>query len=167
MGDAINFEIRSLHYLCNISRKMWGMKLIFCMKINAEVFFKLIVSLWVSVARHTQSTQNNKLAISMQYLKQNVNDEVDFLPEDKHQRFLQIDTTILGVCAQACPDFWLLVTRVMWILYEVNHRVQWVMRIPLIENIEPVIILWQILLNDKYENEKTQLDLLIHCLTLF
>ena len=24
--------------------------------------------------------------------------EVDFLPADKHQRFLQIDTIVLGVC---------------------------------------------------------------------
>ena len=128
-------KIRSLHYFCNFSRKMWGIKLIFCMRINAEVFFKLLVSLWVCVARHTQSTENNKLVISMQYPKQNVNDEVDFLPEDKHQRFLKIDTIILGLCAQACPNFWLLVTRVMWILYEVNHRVQWVMSILLIENI--------------------------------
>ena len=30
-------------------------------------------------------------------------DEVDILPTDKHQRFLQIATIILGVCAQACP----------------------------------------------------------------
>ena len=66
------------------------------MKVNAEVFFKLIVSPWVSVARHTQSTQNNKLAISMQYLKQNVNDEVVFLPEDKHQRFLQLILSFYG-----------------------------------------------------------------------
>ena len=117
----------------------------FCLRINAEVFFKLIASLWVCVARHTESTENNKLVISMQYLKQNVNDEVDFLREDKHQRFLQIDTIMLGVCAQTYPNFWLLVTRVMWILYEVDHRVQWVMSIPLIENIEPVNILWQIL----------------------
>ena len=122
------FKIRSLHYLCNIFRKMRGMKLIFCMKITAEILFKLIVSLWVCLARHTQSNQNNKLARSMQYLKQNVNHEVDFLPEDKHQRFLQIDTIILGVCAQACPNFWLLFTRVMWMLYEVKNRVQWVMR---------------------------------------
>ena len=76
-------------------------------------FFKLIVSRWVCVARHTQSTQNSKFAISIQYLKQNMNDEVDFLPEDKHQRFLPIDTIILGVCAQACPNSWLLVTRVI------------------------------------------------------
>ena len=31
--------------------------------------------------------------------------EADFLPSDKHQRFLQIDTTILGVCGQACPNY--------------------------------------------------------------
>ena len=43
-------------YLWNISRKMWPMKLIFCLQINTEVFYKLIVSLWVCVARHAQST---------------------------------------------------------------------------------------------------------------
>ena len=36
-------------------------------------------------------------AISFQYLKENLKDEVDFLPTDKH-RFLQIDTIVLGVC---------------------------------------------------------------------
>ena len=35
------------------------------------------------------------------YLKENVKDEVDFLPADKHQRFLQIDTIILGVARHA------------------------------------------------------------------
>ena len=28
-------------------------------------------------------------------------DEVGFLPADKRQRFLQVDTIILGVCGQA------------------------------------------------------------------
>ena len=42
-------------------------------------------------------------------------DKVDFLPVDKHesllqrllkrQSFLQIDTIILGVCGQACPNY--------------------------------------------------------------
>ena len=40
----------------------------------------------------------------MQYLKKNEKDEVDFLP-DKHQRFLQVDTIILDVCGQACPNY--------------------------------------------------------------
>ena len=32
-------------------------------------------------------------------------DEVDFLPADKHQRFLQIDIIILDVCDQTCPNY--------------------------------------------------------------
>ena len=32
-------------------------------------------------------------------------DEVDFLPADKRQRFLQIDTITLGGCGQACPSY--------------------------------------------------------------
>ena len=78
-------------------KKNVGMKLISCLLINAKVFYKLIVSRWVCVDRHAQSTQNNKCAISLQYLMENVEEEVDFLPADKHQRFLQIDTIILGV----------------------------------------------------------------------
>ena len=56
------------------------------------------MSLWVWLARYAQSTQNNKFTISLQYLKKNVKDDVDFLPADKCQRFLQSDTIILGVC---------------------------------------------------------------------
>ena len=47
------------------------------------------------VARHAQITQNNKFAISLQYLKKEVNDEVDFLHADKHESLLQIDSMIL------------------------------------------------------------------------
>ena len=75
-------------YLCNISWKAWEMKLIFCLQINTKIFYKLIVSLWMCIVKHAQSTQNNKFTISLQYLKENVKDEVDFLPADKHQRFL-------------------------------------------------------------------------------
>ena len=28
-----------------------------------------------------------------------------FLPADKHQRFLQIDTIILDMCGQACSNY--------------------------------------------------------------
>ena len=48
----------------------------------------LIVSLWMcefmDVLGKLKSTQNNKFAISLQYSKENVKDEVDFLPPDKH-----------------------------------------------------------------------------------
>ena len=59
------------------------------------IFYKLIVSLLVCLARHAQSTQ---------YQKENVKDEVDFLPADKPQRFLQSETVILGVYGQACAN---------------------------------------------------------------
>ena len=48
-------------YLCNISIKAWGMKLIFCLQINTKVFYKMIVPLWVCIARQAQSTKNNHL----------------------------------------------------------------------------------------------------------
>ena len=101
---AQSTQNKKFAYLCNISRKPWGMKLIFYLQIYTNVFYKVIVSLLVSIARHVQSTQNNKFTISSQYLKEFVKAEVDFLPAYKRQRFLQIDTTILGVCGQASPN---------------------------------------------------------------
>ena len=65
-------------YLCNISRKAWGMKLIFCLQINTKVFYKVIESLWMCIARHAQSTKTNKFALSLQYLKENMKNEVHF-----------------------------------------------------------------------------------------
>ena len=47
------------------------------------------------VARHAQITQNKKFAISLPYLKKEVNDGVDFLHAGKHENLLQIDTMIL------------------------------------------------------------------------
>ena len=65
----------------------------------------MIQSFWLCVTRLAQSTQNNKFAISLKYLKYNGNNEFDFVLADKHQRFLPIDTIILGVCGQACPNY--------------------------------------------------------------
>ena len=70
------------------------MKLIFCLQVNIKDFFKLILSFSVCVAKHAEITQNNKFAISLQYLKKEASDEVDFLHADKHESFLQTDTMI-------------------------------------------------------------------------
>ena len=48
------------------------------------------------MARHVQITQN-KLAISLQYCKKELIDEVDFLHADKHENLLQIDSMVLMV----------------------------------------------------------------------
>ena len=54
-----------------------------------------MASIWVCIARHAQSIQNNKFPISLQYLKKKVSDEIDFLHVDKYENLLQIDTFIL------------------------------------------------------------------------
>ena len=104
------------------------MKCIFSMQISIGVFYKLILSSWVCITSHSQSTQNKfpeqtadkhksfqqgdritsgvhnqacsknqiKFAISLQYLKENLKDEVYFQP-DERQRLLQIDTITIGV----------------------------------------------------------------------
>ena len=47
------------------------------------------------MARHAHFTQNNKLAISLQYFKIQLSDKFDFLHADKHESLLQIDSMIL------------------------------------------------------------------------
>ena len=69
------------------------MNFIFGMQINIEVFYKLILSFWVCVTRHAQSTQNKFVYLAISPEKHG--DEVDFLPADKHESLLQIDTMIL------------------------------------------------------------------------
>ena len=39
----------------------------------------------VCVARHDQITQNNKFAVSMQHLKKEVSDDIDFLHTGTHK----------------------------------------------------------------------------------
>ena len=90
---------------CNISRKKWIMKFVFSMQINIEIFYKLILSFWVCIARHAQSTQNKKFAYLCYISRKTWGMKVDFLPADKRQRFLQICTIILGVFDQLHPNY--------------------------------------------------------------
>ena len=81
---------------------MLRMKSIFCLKINV----KLILSFQVC-RQACLITQNNKFAISLQYLKEEVSDEIDFLQANKHKSLLQIDTmTLIGVVkhSQSFPN---------------------------------------------------------------
>ena len=57
------------------------------------------------IVRHVQGTQNNKPTISLQYLKENLKGEVNFLSADKCQRFRQINTITLGVFGQVYPNY--------------------------------------------------------------
>ena len=53
--------------------------MIFCIEINIKVLYKLVVSFSLVVGRHAQSTQNRKFVMSLQYLKKEMRDEVNFL----------------------------------------------------------------------------------------
>ena len=57
------------------------------------------------VARHAHITQNNKVAISLQYIKKEVSDEIDFSHIDKHESSLQINTMIFHEDGQTFPKF--------------------------------------------------------------
>ena len=51
----------------------------------------------IVIVKHSQSSQNSKFTMSLQYLKKEVRDEADFLHVDKHQSFLQVDFNTLGI----------------------------------------------------------------------
>ena len=51
----------------------------------------------MGMVKHSQSSQNSKFAISLQYLKKEVKDEVDFLHADKHQSFLKVYFNTLDI----------------------------------------------------------------------
>ena len=76
--------------------------MIFCMKINIKVYYKLLVSFLLVVAWHAQ---NSKFVISLQYIKKEGKDEVDFLHVDEHQAIHQADTINLGGYSQSCPVY--------------------------------------------------------------
>ena len=46
----------SMPCLCNISGKNWAMKLMFCMLINMDILYKVIVLFLMGLARHAQIT---------------------------------------------------------------------------------------------------------------
>ena len=68
---------------CNLFKKKWTIKLIFCLQTIIKAFCKMILLLLVFAATHAQSTKNNKFTISLKYFKKNVENEVDFVPADK------------------------------------------------------------------------------------
>ena len=72
------------------------------MKINSFLQAGSIIFTGHSTQK-SQSTQNSKFVISLQYLTKEGRGEVDFLHIDK-QTILQVDTINLGAHGEACPD---------------------------------------------------------------
>ena len=89
--------------ICYISEKKKIMKLFFCMLIN-KPFYKLMLSILVSMASNTQSTGSNKFGTPLQYFKKDIRDEGDFCT-DKHQSFQQVVTIIFDGCGKTCLKY--------------------------------------------------------------
>ena len=51
----------------------------------------------MGIVKHSQSSQNTKFAMSLQYLKKEVKYEVDFVHGDKHESFLQVDFNTFSI----------------------------------------------------------------------
>ena len=51
----------------------------------------------MGMVKHSQSCQNSKFAMALQYLKKEVRDKVDLLYADQHQSFLQVDVNTLSI----------------------------------------------------------------------
>ena len=51
----------------------------------------------MEMVKHSETSQNSKFAMSLQYLGKVVRDEVDFLHADKHQHFLEVDFKTLSI----------------------------------------------------------------------
>ena len=89
-------------------------KFVFGMQIKSKVFYKMLLSSWVRVTRHAQSTQNKLVYLCIIYLQtiisfvlsRKVRHEVDFLHADKHQSFLQVDFNTLGFPARWYYYYW-------------------------------------------------------------
>ena len=78
--------------------------MMFCMKINIKVFYKLTVLFLLVIARYAQSTQNGKL-VSFHCLKKEERNENVFLHTDKHQTYLQVDPISSGGHMEAYPSY--------------------------------------------------------------
>ena len=68
------------------------------MKVDKHQTVKLVGTIvFDGLAKHTQITQNNKSAQSLQHFKKEVRDKFDFLHSDKYPAiFLQVDAVNFG-----------------------------------------------------------------------
>ena len=80
---------------------------IFGMQMNIEAFYNLILTFWLCITRHAQSTQNKFAYLCSISRKAWVMKLIFFffLPPDKHKNSLQIDSITSGVHSQTCLKY--------------------------------------------------------------
>ena len=65
-----------------------------------ESLLQIDKMIFMGMVKHSSrwsSSQNSKFVMSLQYLKKEVKDKVDFLHADKHQSFLKLYFNTLGI----------------------------------------------------------------------
>ena len=62
-----------------------------------ESLLQIDTIILMELVKHSQSSQNSKFTMPLQYLKKEVRDEVDFLHVDKDQCSLQVDYNTFGI----------------------------------------------------------------------
>ena len=71
---------------------------IFYMQTNMKAcYIQIDTMIFMGIVKHSQSSQNSKFTMSLQYFKKEIRDKVDFLHVDKHQSFLRFDFKTLGI----------------------------------------------------------------------
>lgn len=84
-------KITSLQHLSNVSEVMDKFDFCYILKLNIKIYKLVISSILLTIARHTQSTQDNKFSIF-----QEGGYELDFLYADNHQILIQVGTIKSG-----------------------------------------------------------------------
>ena len=67
------------------------------MQKSMEACCKFVLTFLIGMVKHSQSSQNSKFSMSLQYLKKEVRNEFEFLDRDKHQSLLQLDFSTLSI----------------------------------------------------------------------
>ena len=73
------------------------MKLIFLHADKHETLLQIDSIILMGMAKYSQSSQNGKFAMSLQYLKKKVKLKFIFLHANKHQNFLKVYFNTLGI----------------------------------------------------------------------
>ena len=93
-------KIINLPFLCNILRKKWMIKLIFCMQIIIKTCNKLILWFWWGWSSILKVHKKASLQCFCNIPKKEIKDEVDFLHADKHHSFCKLALSFLKETAR-------------------------------------------------------------------
>ena len=75
-----------------------------------ENLLEIDTMILMEMVKHSQSSQNSKFTMSVQYLKKQNRDEVDFLHTDRYHSGLQVNFNILGTTVGYKVILWLLIS---------------------------------------------------------